>query len=120
MGAKEQLKELKPLFALMTLFEEQRDKDIKLMNNFHNPEEIKNIEKGTAKQLLYLAKERDKRLAMIAALQDEKQIAVIKARYVDGLSWDEIPDKLGHSRNTVFKLHREALEVLDEQEERHS
>ncbi|HES0278339.1 TPA: DUF1492 domain-containing protein, partial [Streptococcus pyogenes] len=71
-------------------------------------------------QLLYLAKERDKRLAMIATLQDERQIAVIKARYVDDLSWDEILDKLGYSRNIVFKLHREALEVLDEQEERYS
>lgn len=120
MNAKEQLKELKPLFALMTLFEEQRDKDIRLMNNFHNPEAIRHIEDGTARQLLYLAKERDKRLAMIATLQDEKQIAVIKARYVDDLSWDEIPDKLGYSRNTVFKLHREALEVLDEQEKCHS
>ncbi len=67
-----------------------------------------------------VAKERDKRLAMIATLQDERQIAVIKARYVDDLSWDEILDKLGYSRNTVFKLHREALEVLDEQEERYS
>ncbi|HGW2925905.1 TPA: DUF1492 domain-containing protein [Streptococcus pyogenes] len=120
MGAKEQFKELKPLFALITLFEEQRDKDIKLINAFHNPEAIRYIEKGTAKQLLYLAKERDKRLAMIATLQDERQIAVIKARYVDDLSWDEILDKLGYSRNTVFKLHREALEVLDEQEERYS
>ncbi|HEP4232125.1 TPA: hypothetical protein VKL16_001797, partial [Streptococcus pyogenes] len=80
MNAKEQLKELKPLFALMTLFEEQRDKDIKLMNAFRNPELLNGIEKGTAKQLLYLAKERDKRLAMIATLQDERQIAVIKAR----------------------------------------
>uniref|UniRef100_UPI001F5491B9 DUF1492 domain-containing protein n=1 Tax=Streptococcus agalactiae TaxID=1311 RepID=UPI001F5491B9 len=74
----------------------------------------------TAQQLLCLAKERDKRLAMITSLQDEKQIAVIKARYVDDLSWDEIPDKVGCSRNTVFKLHRDALEVLDEQEERHA
>lgn len=57
---------------------------------------------------------------MITSLQDEKQIAVIKARYVDDLSWDEIPDKVGCSRNTVFKLHRDALEVLDEQEERHA
>ncbi|HEP4490909.1 DUF1492 domain-containing protein, partial [Streptococcus pyogenes] len=55
-----------------------------------------------------------------ATLQDERQIAVIKARYVDDLSWDEILDKLGYSRNIVFKLHREALEVLDEQEERYS
>ncbi|HEK9098187.1 TPA: DUF1492 domain-containing protein [Streptococcus equi subsp. zooepidemicus] len=102
MGTKEQLKELKPLFALMTLFEEQRDKDIKLINTFHNPE-VKDIEKGTARQLLYLDKECDKKLAMIATLQNEKQIAVIKARYVDDLSWDEIPDKLGCSRNTVFK-----------------
>ncbi|EAO61536.1 hypothetical protein HMPREF1885_01622 [Streptococcus agalactiae] len=39
---------------------------------------------------------------------------------MDDLSWDEIPDKLGYSRNTAFKLHREALEVLDEQEERYS
>lgn len=120
MGAKEQLKELKPLFALMILFEEQRDKDIKLMNAFRNPELLNGIEKGTAQQLLCLAKERDKRLAMITSLQDEKQIAVIKARYVDDLSWDEISDKVGCSRNTVFKLHRDALEVLDEQEERHA
>ncbi|HEL1086226.1 TPA: DUF1492 domain-containing protein [Streptococcus equi subsp. zooepidemicus] len=103
MGTKEQLKELKPLFALMTLFEEQRDKDIKLINTFHNSEVLKDIEKGTARQLLYLGKERDKRLVMIATLQNEKQIAVIKAKYIDGLSWDEIPDKLGYSRNTVFK-----------------
>ncbi|WKF66450.1 hypothetical protein [Streptococcus equi] len=102
MGTKEQLKELKPLFALMTLFEEQRDKDIKLINTFHNPE-VKDIEKGTARQLLYLDKECDKKLAMIATLQNEKQIAVIKARYVDDLSWDELPDKLGYLRNTVFK-----------------
>ncbi|RRA64685.1 DUF1492 domain-containing protein, partial [Streptococcus agalactiae] len=81
---------------------------------------LNGIEKGTAQQLLCLAKERDKRLAMITSLQDENQIAVIKARYVDDLSWDEIPDKVGCSRNTVFKLHREALEVLDEQEERHA
>ncbi|EQB22914.1 TPA: DUF1492 domain-containing protein [Streptococcus equi subsp. zooepidemicus] len=103
MGTKEQLKELKPLFALMTLFEEQRDKDIKLINTFHNSEVLKDIEKGTARQLLYLGKEHDKRLVMIATLQNEKQIAVIKAKYIDGLSWDEIPDKLGYSRNTVFK-----------------
>lgn len=45
MGAKEQLKELKPLFALMILFEEQRDKDIKLMNAFRNPELLNGIEK---------------------------------------------------------------------------
>ncbi|VEF09471.1 DUF1492 domain-containing protein [Streptococcus equi] len=87
----------------MTLFEEQRDKDIKLINTFHNSEVLKDIEKGTARQLLDLGKECDKKLAMIATLQNEKQIAVIKARYVDDLSWDEIPDKLGYSRNTVFK-----------------
>ncbi|WP_241003636.1 DUF1492 domain-containing protein [Streptococcus equi] len=87
----------------MTLFEEQRDKDIKLINTFHNSEVLKDIEKCTARQLLYLGKERDKRLVMIATLQNEKQIAVIKAKYIDGLSWDEIPDKLGYSRNTVFK-----------------
>ncbi len=52
---------------------------------------------------MYLGKEHDKRLVMIATLQNEKQIAVIKAKYIDGLSWDEIPDKLGYSRNTVFK-----------------
>ncbi|KPJ23040.1 hypothetical protein JavanS419_0003 [Streptococcus satellite phage Javan419] len=120
MTAKERLKELKPLFALMALFEEQRDKDIKLMNAFRNPKLLKGIEEGTAKQLLYLGEKRDKRLAMIATLQDDKQIAVIKARYVEGLSWDEIPDQFGYSRNTVFKLHREALKVLDEQEECHS
>ncbi|EPU13242.1 hypothetical protein SAG0127_08740, partial [Streptococcus agalactiae STIR-CD-23] len=51
MSAKEQLKELKPLFALITLFEEQRDKDIKLMNAFRNPELLNGIEKGTAQQL---------------------------------------------------------------------
>ncbi|QTR94778.1 hypothetical protein IEMOCGPF_01873 [Streptococcus equi subsp. zooepidemicus] len=45
MGAKEQLKELKPLFALMTLFEEQRDKNIKLINTFHNPEVLKVMKK---------------------------------------------------------------------------
>lgn len=69
---------------------------------------------------VYCSYERDKRLAMIATLQHERQIAVIKAKYVDDLSWDEIPDRLGYSRNTVFKLHREDLEVLDEQEERYS
>ncbi|VED86458.1 phage associated protein [Streptococcus equi subsp. equi] len=45
MGAKEQLKELKPLFALMTLFEEQRDKNIKLINTFHNLEVLKDMKK---------------------------------------------------------------------------
>lgn len=79
MKVKEKLKELKSIYALIDLFEEQKDKDIKLMNAFNYPEVLKGIEKDTAKQLIYLAKEGDKMLDMIAKLSDNTANAMAMA-----------------------------------------
>lgn len=37
---------------------------------------------------------------------------LLEARYLDGLSWAETMDRLGYSRSSVFRIHRQALSLL--------
>ncbi len=44
--------------------------------------------------MVLVEEQRDKRLALIATLQNEKQLGAPKDRWGQDLPWDMIPDKL--------------------------
>lgn len=39
-----------------------------------------------------------------------KQIEIMKARYIDKLSWDNIPPIVHRELRTVYKLHKEVIQ----------
>lgn len=45
---------------------------------------------------------------------DEEQLMVLKLKYADGLSWDEVISEMGYSSRTVYRYHSKALQILDE------
>ena len=48
-------------------------------------------------------------LEAIGAVEDETQHAVLLLRYVEGLDWLKIADKLNYADRTIFILHGRAL-----------
>ena len=51
---------------------------------------------------------------MILSLPSLRQQRLLRARYVDGLSWAEIEDRLSLSRSSVFEAHKKAISCLNE------
>lgn len=51
--------------------------------------------------------------AMIMALQDDRQQAVLYARYINGLGWEAIAREMHYSWKGIFKLHGRALKSFE-------
>lgn len=51
--------------------------------------------------------------AMIAALSDEREQAVLYARYINCLSWEVIALDMHYSWKGIFKLHGRALKCFE-------
>lgn len=51
---------------------------------------------------------------MIAHLNSEKHSCVLIYRYINNYRFEEIAEVMGCSVNNIFKLHREALDILSE------
>lgn len=45
-------------------------------------------------------------------IEDVRIKQIIGYRYMDGLSWDTVSEKMGYSRQRVFELHNMALSVV--------
>ena len=45
----------------------------------------------------------------IEKMQDEKEKECLKLRYILGLTWDEIAEKMGYSRVHIHRIHNRAL-----------
>ncbi len=43
---------------------------------------------------------------------DEPYCAVLTMRYLEGLKWDKIADRMGYSLRAVYRIHGIALEIL--------
>ena len=50
---------------------------------------------------------------LIDHLPDERHRSVLKLRYLCGMTWDEIAEKLHFTLRWVHKLHKEAIEKLE-------
>ena len=50
---------------------------------------------------------------VINLLEDQRYRAVLQLRYLCGMKWEEMPEKLHYSPRWVHKMHREALNMLE-------
>ena len=48
----------------------------------------------------------------IEEITDSRQALVMRYRYIDGYSWEQITEEMCYSSRTVFYLHHEAVKVL--------
>ena len=39
-------------------------------------------------------------------------VTLLEVRYLDGLTWPQVMDRLGYSRTSVYRIHRQALDLL--------
>ena len=50
---------------------------------------------------------------IIRLLPDQKQRMILQLRYLCGMKWEDIADKLHYTLRWIHKVHREALEALE-------
>ena len=48
----------------------------------------------------------------IDAIEDATLRVILQRRYIDGYEWMEVAESVGYSRESVFRLHRKALNEL--------
>lgn len=60
-----------------------------------------------------LVRESRKAEKLIATLGDIRHRTVLQLRYLCGMRWDEIAEKMHFTQRWVHKLHREAIEALE-------
>lgn len=54
-------------------------------------------------------------IEVISHLDNVDQVKILEKRYVEMLNWEDIIDELYLSRTMVFKIHTQALKIIDEQ-----
>lgn len=70
------------------------------------------LDKERAKALELLDQIED----MIEGLEDYRQKTLIRLRYIDGRSWEQIAQEMHWSERTVYNIHGKALEALRRRE----
>jgi DNA-directed RNA polymerase specialized sigma subunit len=106
MNIKQQLKELHVInlliAALYETIERDRRESAYYQDDSYLYEEIKELEER-----------KQATLTLISELDDERQKAVLIERYLNGSKWEEVATAVNYSRNTVFRIHRQALKQLE-------
>ena len=49
---------------------------------------------------------------LISGLPDEQMVRIMELRYLDRYTWEEITDRRGCCASRIYRLHRQALELL--------
>ena len=47
--------------------------------------------------------------AAVATVEDKKVRLLLQYRYIDGLTWESIAQKMGYNERWIYQLHRQAL-----------
>ncbi|MCK1159685.1 hypothetical protein MXZ20_03875 [Streptococcus uberis] len=106
------LKRLKIIGELLQL-QQATLKDIKsIASNMSDSRLLEDTERQIATEVEKLSRERSVILSEVANLKSDKQIEIIKLRYLNGYKWDRVAYVMGISINTVYKYHRQAIENL--------
>ncbi len=71
------------------------------------------LKKEIVNQLVELEQEQ-RRLEYYVSLLEKRQASVIRMAYFEGLSWDEVAEKIGVIMRTVHKIKNHALDQLVE------
>lgn len=73
---------------------------------------LEDTERQIATEVEKLSQERTAILSEVANLKSDKQIKIIKLRYLKGYKWESVASVMDLSINTVYKYHRQALDNL--------
>ena len=63
-------------------------------------------------QLIELSEVYDEISSTIMKVEDPFYRKILMLRYLDGMVWDEIADKVGYSSRNIYRKHAEALKVI--------
>lgn len=77
-------------------------------------EKLIELQKQAKAELEDLYQERKKILEIIRSLEDPEQRAVLHLRYISCLKWEVVAENMGYSTRQVHRIHKDALEVLEE------
>ncbi|WHL23584.1 hypothetical protein QLH62_11415 [Streptococcus iniae] len=112
MVVNDKLKRLKIIGELLQIQKETL-KDIKsIASNMSDFRQLEDTERQIATEVEKLSQERSVILSEVANLKSDKQIEIIKLRYLNGYKWDRVASVMGLSINTVYKYNRQAIENL--------
>jgi DNA-directed RNA polymerase specialized sigma subunit len=73
---------------------------------------ISRLEKKIAKKMHELIEEKDKLLSYIYSVEDSCLRQIMIYRYIDGLTWNDIGNKMGYAEVTIRKKHSEFLKCI--------
>ena len=63
-------------------------------------------------QLIELSEVYDEISSTIMKVEDPFYRKILMLRYLDGMVWDEIADRVGYSSRNIYRKHAEALKVI--------
>lgn len=112
----EQLQEQMKRLESTIIFPSQKLKDLP-PSSFDNDKMAKIVEKLLALQDLYAKKLSDSCAAQlevesyISSLPEREQ-RLMRYRYIEGLTWEQVADKMGYGWAQIHRIHNKALETL--------
>ena len=73
-------------------------------------EKIDEIQRNVEEKVAYLIKLRDEINTQIDMLDSHEEQILLRYRYIDGFTWEEIERMMNVSERTAFRIHGNALE----------
>ncbi|MSU86549.1 sigma-70 family RNA polymerase sigma factor [Streptococcus dysgalactiae subsp. dysgalactiae] len=114
MVVKDKLKRLKISSEMLNIQMATLKQVKSIASNMSDSSLLHEVEEQIAKEVSELTQERSETLKKVNSLMSADQVTVIKLRYMNGYSWDRIAYIMRRSLNTVYRLHKKALEQLEE------
>lgn len=76
--------------------------------------EIDEVERSIRELLAKLMEKYNKAVTMVLALEKAEHRQVIQTYYLNSehLNWNQVADRLGYSKQHTFRIHNEAMELL--------
>lgn len=71
------------------------------------------LEKDKEKELCNMVQSHERIEKAISNLEDEQEREVLLYRYIKGLDWQEIAEKMAYSKRQIHRFHGRALEHLN-------
>ena len=72
-------------------------------------EKIDEIQRSVEEKVAYLISLRDEINARIDMLDNHEEQVILRYRYIDGFTWEEIESMMNVSERTAFRIHGNAL-----------
>ncbi|MGT2964567.1 sigma-70 family RNA polymerase sigma factor [Streptococcus acidominimus] len=111
MDFRQRLEELHTIGLLMASFEAELKKDRQLCSSL--PSALANVEQAHLKRIEELQGQQQAMLDLISKLDNPTYRRLLLERYQNGRGWKEVADLIGYSLSNTYRLHKKALERLE-------